>query len=247
MAKELRLSPAETGQARFLVNQFESHSWTQASSGTNGDWSFTLNLEGVRRFRGIRSGSEYLLARAGTRSFAHRLDEEARRPQFTLVGYNVAASPFGSGPICLRVENEGPPDEFEATVIAVLGAENTRPPWYVRWRGSQERRQEILTGHYWVLELCEAAVTASTDGADGDSTPGWCFLRPDGEFLVVPDGYDPNEALPSATMRVTVKVTPRSQPKHALENTTTLVLNNRGGGAGWDWHRVPPPELGATP
>jgi hypothetical protein len=75
--KELGLSPVELEQAYLLIDQFESRTWTNATPGTNEGWSITLNLEGVRRFRGIRDGAEYLLARAGAQSFAHRLEEAA--------------------------------------------------------------------------------------------------------------------------------------------------------------------------
>jgi hypothetical protein len=237
----LGLSPVELERVRFLFHEFELHMWTGATVGVNGEWDVTLNSENIRRFRGVNDGADYLLARGGTQSFAHRLDEEeARRPRFTLVGNEVIAAPFGSGPICLRVENEGPTDEFEATVIAVEGATKAMPPWYVRWRGSQDRRQEILPGAYWMLELCEATVASETDSDhSGGGTPGWRFLRPDGEAFVVPDGLDLREPFPGAVMRITIKVTPGSRLEWALESTATLMLSGRTAGVRWDHPRVP--------
>jgi len=72
----LRLSPVELEQVRFLVLQLEPRSWNHAWSDKEGDWMFRLDSEGVRCFRGIRDGVEYLQARAGIQSFAHRLDEQ---------------------------------------------------------------------------------------------------------------------------------------------------------------------------
>lgn len=63
---ELGLSSLELAQARVLVSQFEPRASRGVSHGANGDWSFTLDLEGVRRFRGIRDGAEYLLAHTDT-------------------------------------------------------------------------------------------------------------------------------------------------------------------------------------
>jgi hypothetical protein len=70
----LGLSPVELETVRLLVNQLEWRSLNGAWHDMKGDWTFTLDPEGVRRFRGIRDGSEYLLARAGSQSFAHRLE-----------------------------------------------------------------------------------------------------------------------------------------------------------------------------
>jgi hypothetical protein len=78
IGRELGLSGVELDLVRELVDRFAWGTWTHANRGINGDWRFTVNLEGVRRFRGIRNGNEYLLARDGTRSFAHRLGEERR-------------------------------------------------------------------------------------------------------------------------------------------------------------------------
>jgi hypothetical protein len=71
----LGLSPVELKRARILVEQLEPQSWEHAWSYKDEGWSFTLVPEGVRCFRGVQDGAEYLLARAGIQSFAHRLDE----------------------------------------------------------------------------------------------------------------------------------------------------------------------------
>jgi hypothetical protein len=235
VGKELRLSARELDRVRLLVHRFAPQVWNMANSGTSGDWRFTVNLEGVRPFRGVRDGNEYLLARDGAQSFAHRLDE-ANRPRFTLVG-EVPGFEFGAGPICLRVENEGPTDEFEAFVVAVQFAARAAPPWHVRWRGSQERGQEILTGHHWLLEICDEPVSYGEDDLGG--ARGWRFLRPDGESLVIPDQVGANDPF-TMPVRVTIKVTPRSHPTCALEYTVSVRLNDRGRSVEWDHYRVPP-------
>ncbi len=236
VGRELRLSGIELDRVRVLVQRFGSGTWIGANHGVGGDWRFTLDLEGVRRFRGIRNGNEYLLARDGTRSFAYRPDEDERRPRFTLVG-EVPDFEFGAGPICLRVENDGPTDEFEAFVVVVQGAARATPPWHVRWRGSHERRQEVLTGHHWLLEVCDEP--AADGGHDIAPAGGWRFLRPDGESLVVPDQVGSGN-LYTMPVRVTIKVTPRSQPAYALENTVSVALNEHGRNVLWDHLRVPP-------
>lgn len=94
---ELRLSGVELDRARVLVERFASEAWNSASHGASGDWRFTVDLEGVRRFRGIRNGNQYLLARDGARSFAHQLEEDERRPRFRLV-VELPGFEFGAGP-----------------------------------------------------------------------------------------------------------------------------------------------------
>lgn len=81
-----------------------------------------------------------MLASNGIRSFAHRLKDEERRPRFTLVG-ELTGVDLGAGPVCLRVGNDGPTDEFEAFVVAVQGATRAAAPWHVKWR--HERRQRL--------------------------------------------------------------------------------------------------------
>jgi hypothetical protein len=241
--RTLELRPVELERVRLLLNELEWRSLNGAwHDPAKGDWSVTLNPEGIRRFRGIRDGSEYLLARDGARSFSQRLEEElaaAPPPMFALAGKDEAPAPFGSGPICLRVENEGPADEFEATVVAIQGASEAVAPWHVRWRGAQDRRQKILAGHHAMLELCEAVVASRTGGDDRDGgIPGWRFLRPVGEAFVVPDGLDLREPFPGAVIRITVQVTPRSRPEWVLENAATLILSGRRRGVEWESSRV---------
>lgn len=82
VCQALNLSTLELTQARLLLDEIEPHVWTSGTLSENGNWSFTLDLERVRRFRGIHDGEEYLLARRGETSFAERLDEkEAELPQ----------------------------------------------------------------------------------------------------------------------------------------------------------------------
>lgn len=135
------------------------------------------------------------------------------------------------------MENDGPTDEFEAFVVAVQGAARAAPPWHVRWRGSHERRQEILTGHHWLLEICDEP--AADGGHEIATTAGWRFLRPDGESLVLPDQVGANSPY-LMPVRVTIKVAPRSQPTYALETTVSVALNHRGRNVLWDHLRVPP-------
>lgn len=56
-----------------------------------------------------------------------------RQAHFALQAENVESG-LKAGPVTLRVENYGPSDEFEATVVAVQGSHDARPPWEVRWR-----------------------------------------------------------------------------------------------------------------
>lgn len=146
-------------------------------------------------------------------------------PRFRLTG-EVPSFELDSGPICLRVDNEGPSDDFEATVVDVQGSKQAAPPWHVRWRGSSERRQEILAGRHWVLEVC---TDDAMHGDDGPSwTPGWRFRRPDGETFIAPDGLGSPGSKYGLPLRARIKVTPRSQPQHALENTITIPINQQG-------------------
>lgn len=73
VAAALDLSPLEIAQARSLLDAFEPHVWVGANWAHDGSWAVTLELERVRRFRGVQTGAEYLEARSGARSFADRL------------------------------------------------------------------------------------------------------------------------------------------------------------------------------
>jgi hypothetical protein len=65
----LQLSPLEVEQTLLLVHQLEPRVWTSITRPTNSStaWTLTVDPEYIRRFRGIRNGTKYLLARAGTR------------------------------------------------------------------------------------------------------------------------------------------------------------------------------------
>jgi hypothetical protein len=236
VAETLGLSPLEVAQARHLLDMFEPHVWVSANWAHSGEWTVTLELERARRFRGVENGDEYLLARTGEQSFSHRLQDAEPLPRFRLTG-EVPSFELGSGPVCLRVDNEGPSDDFEATVVEVQGSKQAAPPWHVRWRGSSERRQEILAGHHWMLEVC---TDDAMHGADGPNwTPGWLFLRPDGETFLAPDGIGSLGSKYGLPLRATIKITPRSQPQQALGNTVTVSINEQGRSVLWDLYRVP--------
>jgi hypothetical protein len=149
--------------------------------------------------------------------------------QFALV---EEAPGSGSGPVTLRVENDGAQGRFEATVVAVSGSRGARPPWQVRWRNSEEQAKEILTGQFWLLDLCED-VQAESTGTGCD----WRFFVPDGEMLISPDMGESDTGATAAALRVTVRVTPRDSPRDYLENTVTLAASERGRVAVWDRHR----------
>jgi predicted nucleotide-binding protein len=135
----------------------------------------------------------------------------------------------GSGPVSLRVENEGGSGPFEATVVAVQGSLGARPPWQVRWRNSDRQAKEILTGQSWLLDLCEDVRSDA-----GDTGRAWRFFVPDGEMLVSPDVDGSDTGSTPAALRVTVRVTPRDSPRDYLENTVTLAASVRGRVAVWD-------------
>jgi predicted nucleotide-binding protein len=133
---------------------------------------------------------------------------------------------LGGGPITLRVENDGPTDEFEASVVAVHGCREARAPWQIRWRHSSARSQEILAGHHWILEICE--------DSSQDTELVWQFLLPDAALEVRPDDVGGQPGL----LRATVKVAPRSRPLSAITNTLSLSLSERGRAAAWDLWRA---------
>jgi hypothetical protein len=176
-----------------------------------------------------------LVAAADTDSQPSGFPTGRATPRFALAE-EPGGSEIGSGPIALRVENVGPSDHFEATVVGVHGCRAARPPWYVRWRNSAEQTKEILTGHSWLLDLCE------DDHSGVPSEEGtyvvWRFFSPSEEICVYPDGADGATGRGSAAMRVTVRVTPRSDPSCALENVVTLTLSEHGRVAVWDHYRL---------
>lgn len=160
---------------------------------------------------------------------------QAARAQFALQAEIISVG-LSAGPITLRVENRGPSDRFEATVVDIRGSASARTPWYVRWRNSHDAQREILTDHDWVLEVCEDDPLAGADS--GDWAPGWRFLRPDSDVLVVPDGLGGLDHRYGGPIRVTVKVTPRAAPERALKNTLSITLSERGRAAAWDKWRT---------
>lgn len=155
--------------------------------------------------------------------------------RFALLAETVS-NDIGGQPVTLRVENSGPSDHFEATVIDIHPAQQVQPPWYVRWCNSTKQTQEILTGHTWRLQLCTDAMDRLPDGRS--KRPGWRFFSPDAEKLAAPGALDGAADGHGIAIRVTVKVTPRSNPQGALENTVTLSLSERGRVAVWDRQSV---------
>jgi hypothetical protein len=157
-------------------------------------------------------------------------------PRFALVTSQVDYH-LGGAPVTLSVENHGPSDEFEAAVVALQGSDDAVTPWYIRWSNSQFQHQEILIEHHWVLELCSDDTDAGEDL--GIWTPVWRFFRPKGDdLLIVPDYTGSADRRYAGPIRVTVRVTPRSNPKWAQSNTVTLSLSDRGRTVSWDHFRV---------
>lgn len=171
------------------------------------------------------------LALASSPDDLHLGRSPAAPARFALVEEASSQEP-ASGPVTLRVENEGESDEFEATVVNVRGSKGARAPWYVRWRNSTKQTQEILTGHSWLLELCEDQPAET--GVVPTPTRSWLFLSPETETAVLADGVPGEEAGSAPAIRITVKVTPRGDPSSSLENTVTLSLSERGRVAVWD-------------
>ena len=180
-------------------------------------------------------GGALVLAGDGEREPAQDGIPDVVIPRFALVPAIVSPELNGS-PVTLEVQNYGPSDEFEATVTRISGSATARVPWYVRWRNSDRKTQEILTGHTWVLEVCEDDAMAGHDS--NRWTPGWRFLSPDSDRLVVPDQLGSAVLRYGTVMRATVRVTPRSDPTSARENTLTISLSERGRMVGWDSYRV---------
>jgi hypothetical protein len=192
--------------------------------------------EYIRRFRGVRNGNQYLRAREGE-SFAHQLDAEEALPSFTLI-CNPPSSPRLDGePLVIRLENDGPSETFEATIVEITTSEPAPTPWHVRWRGSAEQTKEILTGGHWVLEI--AREDALHGAHEGQWTPGFLFLKPhDEEVFVAHAGLGTGGARYGLPMRVRIRVTPRSQPQYSLENVVTLQITEQGVNVLWDRHLV---------
>jgi hypothetical protein len=61
----LGLSSREVLQVRHLLDVCEPSVWISATWEHDGEWTLTLDLERVRRFRGVENGDEYLQVRAG--------------------------------------------------------------------------------------------------------------------------------------------------------------------------------------
>lgn len=150
--------------------------------------------------------------------------------RFALVAETVS-NEIGGSPVTLRVENAGPSDHFEATVVAIHPPQAVQPPWYVRWCNSAEQAKEILTAHIWRLEVCQDVVEAQSGSSE---SRGWRFTSPDSDKFLMPRAVSGQIEGWGPAIRVTVKVTPRSNPKEARENTVTLSLSERGRVAVWD-------------
>jgi hypothetical protein len=148
----------------------------------------------------------------------------------------VVAIELDGDPVTLRVENHGSSDLFEATIVSLTGGRNANPPWYVRWRNSGDTQQEILKDHEWILEVCREDAMAGFGSSDW--TPGWRFLQPTSDVLVVPQRFDIEGARYGGPIRATIRVTPRSSPESALRNMLNVSLSERGRAAVWDQWRV---------
>jgi len=137
----------------------------------------------------------------------------------------------------LRVENNGPSDTFEAAVVEIKNSKHAPAPWHVRWRGETAPSKEILSGGQWILEI---ARDDSLRGLkENDLTPGFVFLQPnDREVFVAQTGPSAVGARYGLPLRLTVRVTPRSQPERALETVVTLQITERGRQVLWDRLRI---------
>lgn len=233
----LGLSGTQVALTRLLLYEYEHQAWTSISGDGESGWSMTVEAEYVRRFRGVRDGAQYLRAREGE-SFEHQLDEEEAIPRFTLICDPPSSLALDSEPTVMRVENRGPSDTFEATVVEITCATQPPTPWHIRWRGIETETKEILTGAHWVLEI--ARDDALHGAQQADWTPGFVFLQPAGrEVFVAAAGLGSTGARYGLPMRVRIRVTPRSQPERFIENVVTLQLTERGRMVLWDRHRVP--------
>jgi hypothetical protein len=232
------LTTTQCEQVRLMLDEYEwqarTRVWLEPSGGS---WGLAVAAEYVRRFRGVRDGDQYMRARAGE-SFAAQLGADEALPNFTLI-VEVPSSPnLDAEPVVMRVQNNGPSDTFEATVVEITSADRPATPWHVRWRGSSEERKEILTGGHWVLEI--ARDDALHGAKDGTWTPGFVFLQPnDKDVFVAQTGLGSIDARYGVPMRVRIRVTPRTRPGRSLENVVSLHLSERGRQVLWDRHRVP--------
>lgn len=165
----------------------------------------------------------------------HEAEPTATHPWFALQA-DVTALQLDGGPVVLRVENHGPSDQFEATIVSVDGGRNASAPWYVRWRNSGDTQQEILKAHEWVLEVCRDDAMAGLGSSEW--TPGWRFLQPSSDVLVIPERFADEGHRYGGPIRATIKVTPRGKPESALRNTLSVSLSERGRAAVWDHWRV---------
>jgi hypothetical protein len=152
LGRELQLTPAQLDQVLQMLHEYEWQAYAQTSNDGAGSWGLVVAPEYVRRFRGVRDGTQYLRAREGE-SFAQQLDEEEAVPRFTLICEAPTSMDLDAAPILMRVDNMGRTETFEATVVEITGAQQPPTPWHVRWRGSSDRAQEILAGGHWVLEI----------------------------------------------------------------------------------------------
>jgi hypothetical protein len=189
-----------------------------------------------------KSAGDFSAALALTNESAQDADADERESgerlqgaRFALVAETVSIDRDGS-PVTLRVENAGPSDHFEATVVGIHPRQTVQPPWYVRWCNSAEQAKEILTAHDWRLELCR---DFSEESPGGPAARGWLFIAPDTDIAMIPGDAGGERVGPiGPSIRVTIKVTPRSNPQEVRENTVTLSLAEHGRVAAWDKQRV---------
>lgn len=236
IGKDLRLTPTQLEQVWLMIDDYEWQAYTRSSRAENGSWDVSVKLEHVRRFRGIRDGEQYLRVIAGE-SFEHQLNAEEAVPRFTLICDIPESLDLDSDPVELRIENDGPSDTFEATVLEVTNALQAPSPWHIRWHGTADQTKEILSDAHWVLDIARGDPLHMSDG---HWTPSFVFLQPnDMEVLVTPKGLGATPSRYGLPMRVKIRVTPRSQPQRFLENVVTLWFTGQGRHVLWDQHRVP--------
>ena len=183
-----------------------------------------------------RHAGNFALALDATAAIDDRQAEPAGDHARFALQAEVVAAELDADPVTLRVENHGSTDLFEATIVSLVGGRNANPPWYVRWRNSGDKQQEILKEHEWVLEICREDTMAGF--GSNEWTPGWRFLQPESDVLVVPQRFDIEGARYGGPIRATIKVTSRSRPESALTNTLSLSLSERGRAVMWDQWRV---------
>jgi predicted nucleotide-binding protein len=201
-----------------------------------------VNLDGEHWKAAGDFSAALALASGDLEPAVHEAANKLPKTQFALVAETVSTE-FGGGPVTLRVENAGPSDRFDATVIDIEPTQQVQPPWYVRWCNSTDQAQEILTGHSWRFELCRDEVSTE---AGSRQARGWRFASPNAEWLVVPEGSDRVSGNLGVAILVTVRVTPLSNPREARENRVMLSLNDYARAVVWERNRIESSYFAAT-